>query len=96
MTNLHLNNEKTPFIELSFSQEDFGGNKYRTLFLGTDINVFITDEQAEAMFDMLDKRLHKKTYSDLEDENLNYEIDLNNANELIEEYGDEIQERRAM
>lgn len=48
----------------------------------------------EKLFTKLDKKLHKKTYSDIQDENINYEIDLSNANELIEDYEEEIREFR--
>ena len=48
----------------------------------------------EKLFAKLDKKLHKKTYSDIQDENINYEIELSNVNELIEDYEEEIREFR--
>ena len=33
-----------------------------------ELNIYVTKKQAENIFDVMDKELHEKTYSDLEDE----------------------------
>ena len=79
----HLEYEETPTIEVSEEITSSMG-KYRILSLGKDLSIFITNLQAEKLFDELDCKLHDITYSDLQDENFNMDADLVTANELIE------------
>ena len=84
----HIENEIVNF-RLSKKQLDFGDTEYRDLAIGENLNLFLTDEQAEKLFDVLDNKLHPgKTYSDLQDLNISTEIDLDNANDLIGMYQD--------
>jgi len=48
-----------------------------------ELNVYITIKQAENIFDVMDKELHEKTYSDLEDKVFTLEDNLEVANEAI-------------
>ena len=89
----HLNDEK-PHIFLGTEETNFGGGKYRNLHLGSDLNVYVTDEQLEAIFDTIDKALHAKTVDKLEETIADLEEDLREANELNTQYRvKEIEER---
>ena len=59
--------------------------------MGKDL-LGLSTEQAERLFNELDTRLHKGTYTNLEDRCLTLESDLENANELIEDLEDRLQE----
>ena len=84
----HINYEKNVKMVLR-EEESEGKDKYRTLKVGEYLDIFLTTEQTEKLFDELDEKLHPgKTYSDLQDLNINTEIDLEKANELIEMYQD--------
>ena len=48
-----------------------------------ELNIYITKKQAENIFDVMDKELHEKTYSDLEDEVFTLADDLDVANEAL-------------
>ena len=52
----------------------------------------LSTEQAERLFSELDLKLHKETYTNLEDRCLTLESDLENANERIEDLEDRLQE----
>lgn len=47
----------------------------------------------EKLFDILDKRLHKITYLDLEDKVFSLEVDIESYEGIIEMYRDDAQER---
>jgi len=83
----HLNGEVVKF-RLGGLQTEFSDDRYRQLQVGDNLDIFMTEEQAEAMFDELDKKLHKKTYSDLQDDCFNLDDDLGKANDVIEMYQD--------
>jgi hypothetical protein len=59
--------------------------------MGKDL-LGLSTEQAERLFNELDTRLHKETYTNLEDRCLTLESDLGTSNELIEELEDRVQE----
>lgn len=90
ITTSHIEQEKVK-IELS-ELRNVGEIEYRTLDLGIFTSVTLTPEQADELFNVLDKGLHENTYTDLEDRCLNLESDLVAANELIEELEDRIQD----
>ena len=48
-----------------------------------ELNIYITKKQAKNIFDVMDKELHKETYSDLEDKVFILEDDLEVANEAL-------------
>ena len=48
-----------------------------------ELNIYITKKQAENIFHVMDKELHKETYSDLEDEVLTLTDSLEVANEAL-------------
>ena len=84
----HIEHEKV-VIGLSDLQKH-STEEYRILDFGMDLCVFMTNKQAETLFDELDRKLHKITYSDLQDENFNLDADLVTANELIEMMQDNV------
>ena len=53
------------------------------LELGDDATIFMDDIHLEVLFEQLDKKLHKETYSDLEDKVFTLEDNLEVANEAI-------------
>ena len=67
----------------------------KTLCLGDNLT-FMSDAQAEILFDNLDKQLHKKTYCELQDDCFNLDVDLQNANEEVERLSDEVMEYQAI
>jgi len=83
----HINSEVIKF-NLGESTTEFTDTEYRQLQIGENLDVFMTTDQAEALFDTLDKKLHKLTYSDLQDNCFNLDDDLRVSNELIEMYQD--------
>ena len=84
----HLEFEVAPVINCGELQNN-SNIEYRVLTIGDGVKAFITNEQAELLFDELDKKLHPgKTYSDIQDERFNYETDLQTANEIIDMYQD--------
>ena len=48
-----------------------------------ELNIYITKKQAENIFDLMDKELHEKTYTGLEDEVLTLSDSLDVANEAL-------------
>ena len=66
--------------------------QYRTLEFGFATSITLSPEQAEELFNALDKGLHETTYTELEDRCLTLESDLATANELMEELEDKVQE----
>lgn len=54
--------------------------------LGSETNIFTTVKQAELLFYNLDKALHKKTYSQLEEVCLGLEVDLEEKQSTIDYY----------
>lgn len=81
-TSIHINYEENVNLEVSEEHENAGA--YRVIKIGDYTTIYATTEQVEALFDELDKKLHKETYSDMQDRCINLEIDLDNANEIIE------------
>ena len=53
------------------------------VLLGDDVVIFATENQLEDLFNKIDKKLHKKTYSYLEDEVLTLSDSLDVANEAL-------------
>lgn len=76
------------FLKLNISDlsVDFADKDYRNLFIGNDLTLVMRDEQLERLFFLLDKTLHEKTYSMLEDIIFNVTDDLEEANGTIEYY----------
>ena len=66
--------------------------EYRTLYFGINTYITLSPTQAEELFNVLDKELHKDVYTDMEDRCLSLESDLEKSNELIEELEDRVQE----
>lgn len=91
----HINSEVTNF-RLGALQTEFSDNGYRQLQIGDNLDVFMTTEQAEKLFDVLDQRLHKKTYSDLQDDCFSLDCDLATANDEVERLTDEVEEYQAI
>jgi hypothetical protein len=89
--NIHLEYVADTKIEVS-EEIKYEDSNYRTLNLGENAVVFMSTEQAEKLFNKLDAKLHKKTYTDMEDRCLTLESELEKANELIEELEDRVQE----
>jgi hypothetical protein len=77
-------------FKVSDIEHEFSESPYRILFMGEHLDVFIPTEIEEAFFDELDKKLHKKTYLQLQEEIFNLECDLEKANELLEMYQDNV------
>jgi len=48
-----------------------------------ELNIYITKKQAENIFHVMDKELHKETYSDLEDKVFDLSDNLDVANEAL-------------
>ena len=61
---------------------DNDGNGYRVLEL-PQLNIYLTEEQSEYIFELIDAGLHKETYSDLEDKVLTLSDSLEVANEAL-------------
>ncbi|WP_291636660.1 hypothetical protein [Clostridium sp.] len=86
----HIEQEK---VEIEVSElRNVGEIKYRTLEFGINSSITLSPAQAEELFNKLDAKLHKKTYTVLEDECLTMESDLAVANEIIEDLEDKLQE----
>lgn len=81
----HLNAEDVK-MELSENSIDFASKAYRTLFLGSNLSIFIRDDQLELLFDLIDVKLHDKTYLQQEDEIFSLTDDLDAAKDIIEYY----------
>lgn len=92
---IHLAREKAN-IKVSDELTSADGNKYRTLDLDYDANIFINNDQLEELFDKIDSKLHKKTYVQLQDEVLCMGIDKENDDEIIQRYRDMEEERCEM
>ena len=89
MIHVHVGQEdKFKIIEATTN-----GENYNVLHIGEDVRAFMSTEQAEKLFNKLDLRLHKEVYTELEDKCLNLELDIEKANELIEELEDRLQEK---
>ena len=65
---------------------------YEIIKVNDDLVIFTNREQAEQLFNILDKHLHDDTYTQLEDYCLNLESDLEKANELIDDLEDRMDE----
>jgi hypothetical protein len=84
---LHINQEEAK-IELSNNSTDFASQQYRTMFIGKNFTMFIRDEQLELMFDLIDIKLHDKTYLQQQDEIFSLSDELDAAKEIIQYYRD--------
>jgi len=91
---IHLEGEESA-INVSGEKVSFG-EKYRVLYLGEGTTVFLSPDQAEELFDKLDSQLHNKTWVQMEETALGLEVDLEEANETIQFYRDEAEERQAI
>jgi hypothetical protein len=88
MCDQHLEHGRNEMIRCGEKQIATDGVNYRVLTLGQGVNIFLTEDQTEELFDKLDKKLHKKTYSDLQDDCFNLDDDLRVSNELVAMYQD--------
>lgn len=82
----HINNLEK--VELKLSEELICDDKttYRTLYIGNELVIFINDEQLEKLFDIIDEKIHKRTYVKLEDDLYATEVTLEEADKIIEMY----------
>lgn len=78
----HIHQQKVD-VELSDSITDGLGAKYRALEFGSTLTIFMDDDQLKKLFNLLDKKMNKITYSDLQDRLFCLELDLEAANETI-------------
>lgn len=90
----HLSKE-TKF-KVSDIQTEFSESPYRIINMGKHLDIFMPEEIEESFFDEFDRKLHEKTYLQLQDEIFNLESDLETANEIIEGYREKEEERVAM
>jgi hypothetical protein len=90
MISSHLNKEDKFGIR---TVKPVGEESYEAIKVDGDLTIFTSREQLEQLFNKLDKHLHKKTYTVLEDECLNMESSLEKANERIEDLEDMLQEK---
>jgi len=90
--NAHIEQEQLD-IEVSDSKQS-DGIEYRVLNFGINTNIFMSTEQAEALFVELDIRLHEQTdtreylkneMSEMEDKIFDLTDELEKSNELIEQ-----------
>lgn len=79
---------------LSSNSIDFADKKYRTLDFGSDLVVFIRDDQLEQLFALIDIKLHEVTYTQLEDAVFGTNVELEEAQETIQYYRDLEEEGR--
>jgi hypothetical protein len=89
----YANVEDTLNVELSGHSIDLETKKYRTLYIGNSLSICLLDRHCEKIFDVIDKKLHKLTYLQMEDKIFCLEDDLESANEIIESYREEERER---
>ena len=87
---IHVHVDKKDKFELT--EAITNEENYNVLYIGEEVRVFMSTEQVERLFNELDLRLHKETYTNLEDRCLTLELDIENANELIEDLEDKLQE----
>lgn len=85
---IHLGCEKVTNIKVI---KDFGSYKEIALKLSNSADVFMTENQAEEVFDRLDEKLHKKTWLQMEEIILGLQIDIEEL-ESTRDYYREIQE----
>ena len=87
----HINFDE---LEFNLSDELIGnGYKYRTLDIGEDLCICLSEEQKEAIFDVIDKT-HTKTVDKLEEIIADLEEDLRESNALVTQYSVKEIERR--
>ena len=87
---IHVHVDKKDKFELT--EAITNEENYNVLYIGEEVRVFMSTEQVEKLFNELDLRLHKEVYTVLEDKCLNLELDIEKANELIEDLEDKLQE----
>lgn len=90
---IHLALEEVANIKVI---KDFGSNKEIALKLSNSADVFMTENQAEEIFDKLDKVLHKKTYLQLEEIAYGLEVDNEELQSTIDYYREIQEENRAI
>jgi len=78
---VHIHLENTDKITVCKNLEC---DKFSTpIKLGEDATVFMDEIHLEILFEQLDKKLHKETYSDLEDKVFDLSDNLDVANDAI-------------
>lgn len=83
--NSHLSNKAIKF-SLTESKLDGAEAQYRALEMGFGLTIFINDDQLEELFDLIDKKLHKETYLNLQDKIFGLEADVEESKTIIEHY----------
>ncbi len=66
---VHLRHEKNMVIDLSNITKSEGGQEYRVLSIGT-IDFFMTEKQAEQLFEELETKLYDESFQELENKYL--------------------------
>jgi len=78
---VHIHLEDTDKIKVCKNLEC---DKFSTpIKLGEDATIFLDEIHLEVLFEELDKKLHKETYSDLEDKVFDLSDNLDVANEAL-------------
>lgn len=62
----HIENMKDAVIGFSDIQESCDGSKYRVLKIA-DVDIFMTEEQAELIFKTMEPKIYDETFAELED-----------------------------
>jgi len=91
----HISHDNDAVIKCGEEMIDNGGFDYRVLTIGEGANTFINKEQAEKVFDVLDKNLHKTSYSDLQDQVFSLQQELDDSRDLVQRLEDSLQENFA-
>ncbi len=66
---VHLRHEKDMVVDLSDIEKNEGGQEYRVLSIGT-IDFFMTEKQAEQLFEELETKLYDESFQELENKYL--------------------------
>ena len=90
----HIEHDIYAKLDLSGEKKDSLSVKYRVLKIG-EVTNYLSTEQAETLFDELDKQLHEVTYVELQDQVYSIQQDLDEANENIERLQDSLAENFA-